>query len=83
MSEIHNRRNVIRFPVLMKARIIFNDGNSELACFVRDLSDRGARLKIDTVVAVPSNFALHVMEAPPLRCRLAWQANQELGVLFD
>ena len=83
MMALLDRREVPRNRALKGAKIVFNDGSSVLSCVVRDLSEKGARLKIDTVIGVPDRFSLQIMNGDIRPCHLIWQANRELGVVFD
>ena len=56
MSEDHRRSD--RHRVLKGGRIVFNNGNSTIACTIRDLSLTGARLKVATSVGIPDEFKL-------------------------
>ncbi len=77
-----DRRRASRRRVLKGARIIFRDGYSVINCIVRDQSEVGARLKVDTVVGIPDTFRLQIMQAPPRDCRVVWKTGSEIGVEF-
>ena len=56
MSEEH--RHTARHRVLKGGRIVFNHGNSTIACTIRDLSATGAKLKVASSIGVPDEFTL-------------------------
>jgi hypothetical protein len=57
MAEDSERRKVVRHRALKSARIVFNSGRSTIDCLVRNQSDFGARLKIDTVVGLQNSLS--------------------------
>ena len=83
MSVVIDRREVPRNRALKGAKIVFNGGASVLTYVIRDLSDKGARLKIDTIIGAPDRFSLQIMNQDARPCHVVWQANRELGVVFD
>ena len=83
MEKLRERRELPRRRVLKGAIIVFNNGTSTFNCTVRNLTDKGAKLTIDTIVGVPDRFLLKLVGESARPCRVAWQANRELGVLFE
>jgi PilZ domain len=78
-----DRRNAVRRRVLKGAQIIFNDRAAVIDCVVRDLSERGARIKVESPMGIPDSFEL-VLEAGSLRnCRVAWRTPTLIGVAFS
>ena len=69
--------------MLKGAKIIFNNGNSTISCQIRDQSENGARLKVDSILGIPESFALKIMAEDPRACKVAWRTNRELGVTFQ
>jgi len=76
------KRRAVRHRVLKGAKIFFNSGNSTISCLVRDQSDAGARLKVDSTLGIPDTFMLQIMAENLQACRVMWRANRELGVSF-
>lgn len=65
------------------AQIAFNDGASAIDCILRDLSDTGARLKVESPLGVPDAFALRIAGEDAQRpCRVVWRRATEIGVAF-
>lgn len=83
MTPASERRRVARRRVVKSGRIIFNRGRSTVDCIVRNLSSRGARLEVASVVGIPDAFFLSVPDAGTQACRVVWRRLKELGVAFD
>jgi len=83
---MEERRRARRLRALKGAKISFNSGNSVIDCLVRNMSETGARLKLETTAAVPERFSLIIIEnggaIPQRDCEVAWQTATELGVRF-
>ncbi|WP_051928841.1 PilZ domain-containing protein [Thermopetrobacter sp. TC1] len=77
------RRKTPRYRVLQQAYIIFNDRRSTLTCRVRDISSRGARLKLAEVALVPHQFQLYFpMDGRERPCEVVWRDPGQIGVKF-
>jgi PilZ domain len=63
--------------------IVMNDRRSTLACTIRDISESGARLKLGSVVNLPQDFELILVNerkiVPVQKC---WHSHPECGVSF-
>jgi hypothetical protein len=66
------------------------DGKRICECVMRDISDTGARLKVDSAQSaaideIPSEFILTISRSGNVfrRCKLVWRQNDELGVHFS
>ena len=68
----------------LKAGIIsFNNGNITLPCVVRDISDTGAKLKVDIGRHPPDRFQLQIeLDGLMANCAVVWRDEQHLGVTF-
>ncbi len=74
-----NPRRKTRF----KATIVYGADRSTANCVVRDLSDTGARLKLDLPGDLPTNFHLiWVADRAVLEVEAVWRSQGELGVKF-
>jgi hypothetical protein len=71
-----------RRTTLKGARIVFNAGRSTIDCTVRNLSSKGAKLIVTSVVGIPDTFDLLVDGHGLQPCRVAWRTLRELGVEF-
>ena len=76
-------RSAWRKHALKGARIVFNRGSSSYNCTIRDLSDGGAKLVVNSVVNIPGAFDLRLDDgSPPRRCSVQWVSGNSIGVRF-
>jgi len=77
-------RAVPRRKTLKAGHILFNAGRSSIDGTIRNLSPRGARLTVASVVGIPDTFDLQLEGAAHTRqpCRVKWRTLRELGVEF-
>lgn len=75
------RRRTPRHRVFKGGLIAFK--GKSLTCTVRNLSDGGANLDIDSGAAVPPSFTL-VLETDKTirRCEMKWRTERRIGVAF-
>ena len=76
------QRGAQRRSTLKGGKIVFNGGRSTIDCTVRNLSSKGAKLQVASVVGVPETFDLLLPNAGRQPCRIKWRALKELGVEF-
>ena len=77
-------RSSTRVRTFLKARLVFNDGNSSLDAVIRDLSDSGARLQVGDSVALPDRFDVYIAKKDETRrARIRWRTKEELGISFE
>ncbi len=76
------RRAAQRRTTLKGGRIAFNAGRSTVDCTVRNLSSKGAKLVVNSVVGVPDTFDLVLADHSKQACRVTWRSLKELGVVF-
>ena len=81
-AEVSPRRIRTRRKTLKSAKIVFNKRQSVLDCFVRDLSDTGAKLSLGEMTPVPKTFTLELHDGTLLQCELVRAMGRELGVRF-
>jgi len=83
-SDATDLRNAPRHRTLKGARIILANGNSTMACRVRDESATGAQLIIEKSAMLPDNFTL-IFDGDTRRvpCAVVWRKQDRLGVRFD
>ena len=79
--ETENRRTQRR-TTLKGGHIVFNAGRSTIDCTVRNLSSKGAKLTVASVVGIPETFDLMVQGHSKQPCRVKWRTLKELGVEF-
>jgi hypothetical protein len=71
-----------RRTTLKGGRIGFNGGRSTIDCTIRNLSAKGAKLQVASVVGIPDTFDLLLDGASRQPCRVIWRTLKELGVEF-
>ena len=77
-----DNRQSQRRSTLKGGRIVFNAGRSTIDCTVRNLSSRGAKLQVTSVIGIPDTFDLLLEGHARQPCRVAWRSLKELGVSF-
>lgn len=78
MSE---HRVAPRKRVLKAGKIEF--GGGAIDCTVRNLSDTGAALSVESPVGIPSEFNLIVVADHVNRmCRVVWRKEDRIGITF-
>jgi diguanylate cyclase (GGDEF)-like protein len=79
-----DRRIEPRHRVFKRGVIVINDGFSTIDCMVRDLSTRGARIRISAPVDVALNrFSLTFAETgKKFSAEKRWQSGQDIGLRF-
>ncbi|MEM8689937.1 MAG: PilZ domain-containing protein [Pseudomonadota bacterium] len=68
----------------LKAGVVsLNNGNITMPCVVRDISETGAKLKVDTGRHPPDHFQLQIeLDGLMANCMVVWRDGQQLGVEF-
>jgi PAS domain-containing protein len=78
------RRATQRGRTLLGGKIVFNGGRSAFDCRVRNLTDDGACLEVESQTGIPTQFQLVVSGSKePHHCKLAWQSEHRIGVAFE
>lgn len=75
-------RTTQRRTTLKGGRIVFNLGRSTIDCTVRNLSGKGAKLQVASVLGIPDRFDLLLESTARQPCVVAWRTHRELGVQF-
>ena len=79
---MENTRTKQRRRVLKSGKIGFNGGGA-IDCVIRDMSERGACLKVASPVGVPDAFELVLDDNGYSRpCRVKWRKATQIGVEF-
>jgi hypothetical protein len=79
--KLEDGRSADRRRVLLGGRIVF--GDFTLACTIRDLSETGARLRLERGASAPESFILiDLPHGAAYEARVAWRAGDQLGVAF-
>jgi hypothetical protein len=78
------RRNAPRTRVLRGGVISFHRLGAVFECTVRNLSDTGACLMVESPVGIPNEFDLVLdREKVPRRCHVVWRSANKIGVAFQ
>ena len=78
------QRRATRKIAAIKAAIAVAPQAEELPCFVRDVSEDGALLELNSAKDVPFRFWLQLDGDPlPHFCTVAWRSARHLGVEFS
>ncbi|GHB17948.1 hypothetical protein GCM10007094_02050 [Pseudovibrio japonicus] len=77
------RRRAYRRRTLKEGRIVFANHTMVFDCTIRDLSDYGARLKMETTIDVPDEFYLYLVHLRQrVQVEVRWRTPDSLGVEF-
>ncbi len=80
MSE---RRNSRRSKSFLRGLVYVSRKRGALACLIRDMSDKGARIIFSDTVTLPDIVDLHIPQREQtLRARVQWRRNDEIGLGF-
>ena len=78
-----DRRMSRRYPVSIEAKIVSDAIWCELDCTIRNRSDRGCKLHVPMVVALPRQFSLSIpSEGLIAPVRVVWRRGSSVGVRF-
>src|SRR5262245_39308917 len=78
-----DRRRGRRDPVTIEATIVSDELWCEIACVIRNSSEKGAKLQVPPMIKLPARFDLTIPEqsiAIPVRC--IWRRGSFVGVEF-
>jgi len=63
--------------------VVYGDQDLTLDCAIRDLSDKGARVRLASPVALPARIHLiEVRKGLAFDCRVTWRNMPEFGLEF-
>ena len=74
-------RKAKRMRMLKSGKILL--GSHAVPCTVRNLSDTGACLEVQTTVGIPSMFEFVMPSQPPRTCKVVWLGETRMGVHFQ
>jgi hypothetical protein len=79
----HEARRAPRHRVLKSGIVATNDRHLTMGCTVRDLSDTGARIRVESSLSVPDTFELIIeMDGLEANCQVVWRNGKEVGVKY-
>lgn len=77
------RRNSRRSKSFLRGFVYVSRKRGALACLVRDLSDKGARIIFSDTVTLPDMVELYIPQREQtLHARVQWRRNDEIGLGF-
>jgi hypothetical protein len=83
MEKPTQRRHIeARHRVLKGAQIVFKGHEAVIDCVVRNLSNRGACLRVESPIGIPDTFDLVRDHASVRHCRVTWRRATQIGVEF-
>jgi hypothetical protein len=78
---MEERRDSTRLRLLKSGKILL--GKASVPCTVRNLSDGGARLQVQSTFGLPAAFELAYDDHPPRACKVIWLDSTTLRVQFQ
>jgi hypothetical protein len=75
------RRNEARY-ILKGARIAFKGHGATIDCTVRNMSNRGACLNVESSIGIPDSFDLVLDRSSVFDCLVTWRKATQIGVAF-
>lgn len=77
------RRNARRSKSFLQGFVYVSRKRGALACLIRDLSDKGARIIFSDTVTLPDTVEIYIPQREQtLRARVTWRKNDEIGLAF-
>lgn len=77
------QRRALRRRVLKAGLVAYNERHSTLSCTVRDISDTGARVRVEGSISAPDTFDLIIqIDGLEASCEVVWRNGSECGVRF-
>lgn len=80
-KAMNEKRNKPRTRMLKAGTILL--GTHPVPCTVRNLSEIGACLQVQTTYGLPSKFNFAMSEQPTRICKIIWRDETKIGVLFQ
>jgi hypothetical protein len=76
-------REISRKRTYIGGRISFNREQATIDCVIRNLSDEGACLGVESPIGIPQSFKLIFDSGRPARiCQVVWRKEKQIGVTF-
>jgi len=82
LNSQEDKRVTARRRVYKSAHICLNGLRVTIDCLVRNYSDTGARLIVETSLGIPESFDLVREGVPTRQRRVVWRHASEIGVVF-
>jgi hypothetical protein len=80
---MNDKRETPRKRALKGGAIVFG-GGGKIDCVIRNLSETGAALEVESPLGIPDDFTLYLTqdEKTNWNCRVAWRSANRIGVRF-
>ncbi len=78
---MEERRVHIRHRVLKSGKVFL--GRAVVPCTVRNVSEGGACIEMQTTFGIPAAFELAIADLPARACKVRWLAGTRLGVEYQ
>ncbi len=78
---MEDRRETNRLRMLKSGKILL--GKAAVPCTVRNLSDGGACLQLQSTYGLPAAFELALDDTPPRACKVVWLDATTVRVQFQ
>lgn len=77
-----------RMPAYLGAKIFFSHKPSTFDCLVKNISEEGAQINIESVWNIPESFRLHIAKHnKSYECqtewKTEWKTHNKLGVCYN
>jgi hypothetical protein len=79
-NAMDERRKIPRRRILKSGKILL--GRRQVQCTVRNLSEIGACLVVQTTYGIPATFEFVMPDQLPKTCKVMWRDDTRLGVHF-
>jgi hypothetical protein len=66
----------------LKPGSILSDRTAAIDCLVRNISESGVCLEVESPAGVPENFTLVIGHDPKRACQVAWRSERWIGAYF-
>jgi len=67
----------------IKGGTILFGATSAIDCVIRNMSDTGAALEVESQIGIPESFTLLIKPERTKRdCRVAWRSGKRIGIRF-
>jgi PilZ domain len=72
-----------RRRVLKGGTIVFNSGGATISATIKNISESGALLEVESIMGIPDRFTLFIKANDFKReCRIVWSQAKRIGVRF-
>ena len=77
-----DRREISRSRTFLGGKVVINEAGSVIDCLVRNKSDDGCQIIVESQVGIPNNFELIIKDDEKYPCVVMWRKADKIGVKF-